>query len=276
MALSIVATSCQGGGVPKTTADSLAYAQGLADGRQYSEIIEMNTKQGLVMDKAAFFKGFKEGLVDTTSFSYFAGGFTAARMSKQFVADSVVLRQYLAAFELAIKSNSEDSTKFLLSDSLIQELVSVARTQSYERERRKQEEEFEKKYGQNRQKGEDFINEFKKEEGVITTESGLAYKYLAQGNGATPTADDKVKVSYAGTLINGTEFDKNDDIEFSVTGVIPGWTEMLQLMKVGDKVKVVIPYELAYGSQGAGGRIEPYSTLVFEMELKAITTDKKK
>lgn len=265
VALTMVATSCQGGGAPKTATDSMAYAQGMTEGKQYKEMIDMSNEQGMSMDKDAFLKGFREGLKDTTSFSYFAGGFTAARMGKQLAEDSVNIQMYIAAFEQALKSDS--TTKFLLTDSIAQVLVEKAQEASYQRMLAKREAELEKEFGANKKLGAEFIAKFKQEAGVKTTESGLAYKYLAEGNGATPKSGDKVKVSYKGTLIDGKEFDANDEIEFPVKGVIPGWTEMLLLMKEGDKVKVVIPQELAYGSQGAGADISPFSTLVFEMEL---------
>ncbi len=272
-ALTVMGVACQGGSTtPKNSADSLAYAQGMMQGKRYAEMIAMSAQQGMNLNKDAFLKGFKEGIKDTTSFSYFAGGFTGAQMSKQMMEDSINLQHFLAAFESAVKADS--TTTFLLNDSVAQELMMKAQEISRERAMKKHEEEQEKLYGANKQKGVDFIQNFKKEQGVKVTESGLAYKYLAQGTGATPKATDKVKVSYVGTLINGKEFDKNDEIEFPVEGVIKGWTEMLQLMKVGDKVKVVIPQELAYGSQGAGADIEPFSTLVFEMELKEVLPNK--
>lgn len=235
VAMAVAGVACQGGGAPKTATDSIAYAQGLSEGKQYAEMIAMSEEQGMKMDRAAFLKGFREALKDTTSFSYFAGGLTGARIGKQLSEDSVNLEQYLAAFAVALKADS--TTKFLLEDSIVQELVNKAQMLSQERYMKKQEAELEKQFGANKQKGAEAIENFKKEEGVKTTESGLAYKYLAQGNGATPTAEDKVKVSYVGTLVDGKEFDKNEDIEFPVSGVIKGWTEMLQLMKVGDKVK---------------------------------------
>ena len=92
---------------------------------------------------------------------------------------------------------------------------------------------------------------------------------ITEGTGATPTIDDTVKASYVGTLIDGKEFDKGDNVEFPLRGVIPGWTEILQLMKVGGKLKVVIPQELAYGAHSQSP-IEPFSTLVFEIELKDV------
>jgi FKBP-type peptidyl-prolyl cis-trans isomerase FklB len=106
---------------------------------------------------------------------------------------------------------------------------------------------------------------------VVTLPSGLRYKVLKEGSGKQPTADDTVKVHYRGTLVDGTEFDssfsRNQPAVFPVSRVIPGWTEALQLMKEGAKWQLVLPPELAYGDKGAGPRIGPNATLVFEVEL---------
>jgi len=119
-----------------------------------------------------------------------------------------------------------------------------------------------------------FLAENKEKEGVVTLESGLQYKVLKEGTGPIPQATDKVKTHYVGTLIDGTEFDssvkRGEPIVFSVTGVIPGWTEALQLMKVGAKWKLFIPPELGYGENGAGNRIGPNAALIFEVELISI------
>lgn len=131
--------------------------------------------------------------------------------------------------------------------------------------------EMEEKGAVVRVEGEKFLEENKKKAGVVTTESGLQYEIIKAGEGAKPTSTDKVKTHYHGTLINGTVFDSSVDrgepIEFPVNGVIKGWTEALQLMPVGSKWKLFIPYDLAYGERGAGGQIPPYSALVFEVEL---------
>jgi FKBP-type peptidyl-prolyl cis-trans isomerase len=119
--------------------------------------------------------------------------------------------------------------------------------------------------------GETFLAENKTREGVITTESGLQYKILKQGDGEKPAADDHVKVHYTGRLLDGTVFDssvqRGEPITFGVAQMIRGWTEILQIMPTGSKYQVWIPSELGYGAQGAGERIKPYSTLDFEIEL---------
>lgn len=126
----------------------------------------------------------------------------------------------------------------------------------------------------NLKEGEAFLAENKKKEGVKTTASGLQYKVLKSGTGATPKKDDTVKVHYEGKLIDGKVFDssikRGEPVSFQVDGVIPGWTEALQLMKVGDKWQLFIPSKLAYGENGAGPDIGPNSTLIFEVELLGI------
>ena len=119
--------------------------------------------------------------------------------------------------------------------------------------------------------GIEFLAENAKKEGVTTLPSGLQYEILTEGNGEKPTADQSVVCHYHGTLIDGTVFDssvqRGQPATFGVSQVIQGWVEALQLMPVGSKWKLYIPQELAYGAQGAGQVIAPYSALVFEVEL---------
>lgn len=123
----------------------------------------------------------------------------------------------------------------------------------------------------NKEAGEKFLADNAKKEGVVTLPSGLQYKVITKGNGASPKATDKVTTHYRGSLIDGTVFDESyqrgEPIEFPVNGVIAGWTEVLQLMKVGDKWEVYIPSNLAYGDRGAGAAIGPNATLIFTIEL---------
>ncbi|MDY0099008.1 MAG: FKBP-type peptidyl-prolyl cis-trans isomerase [Bacteroidales bacterium] len=118
---------------------------------------------------------------------------------------------------------------------------------------------------------EDFLAKNKEKAGVTETPSGLQYEVITMGTGPKPTAADKVKVHYTGTLIDGTEFDssikRNEPAEFPLAQVIPGWTEGLQLMPVGSKFRLFLPENLAYGANGAGPQVKPYSTLIFEVEL---------
>ena len=124
------------------------------------------------------------------------------------------------------------------------------------------------------QAGKDFLASNKSRDGVKVTDSGLQYEVMSDGDGEKPGLDDTVSVHYVGTLIDGTEFDssiaRGEPASFPLKGVIPGWTEGLQLMPVGSKYRFVIPSELAYGERGAGQSIGPGETLVFEVELLEI------
>ncbi len=125
-----------------------------------------------------------------------------------------------------------------------------------------------------------FLAENAKKDGVKTTASGLQYKIITEGKGVKPKADDVVEVNYKGTLIDGTEFDssykRGQSVTFPVNGVIPGWTEALQLMPVGSKFELYIPSDLAYGENGGGQLIGPNQALVFEVELLDIKKPEKK
>ena len=123
----------------------------------------------------------------------------------------------------------------------------------------------------NRKNGEAFLSENAKREGIKVTESGLQYEVLVSGKGDSPKASDNVEVHYTGKLIDGTVFDSSVErgvpASFGVTQVIPGWVEALQLMHEGDKWRLYIPSDLAYGPNGAGGVIGPNMTLIFDVEL---------
>jgi FKBP-type peptidyl-prolyl cis-trans isomerase FklB len=126
----------------------------------------------------------------------------------------------------------------------------------------------------NKQEGEAFLAANKSQQGVVTLPDGLQYKILREGDGPKPTASDSVVCNYKGTLLNNKEFDssykRGQPTTFPVSGVIKGWTEVLQMMSVGSKWQIVVPSELAYGARGAGGDIGPNATLVFEIELLSI------
>ena len=157
--------------------------------------------------------------------------------------------------------------KLQMTDAQIKETMNAARTELLAKQQVKQQADA----AANIKAGDAFLAANAKKDGVKTTASGLQYKVLKTGAGKTPGPKDTVKVHYAGTLIDGTVFDssiaRGEPVEFQVDGVIPGWTEALQLMKVGDKFQLFIPSKLAYGASGAGDKIGPNAVLVFDVEL---------
>ncbi len=151
-------------------------------------------------------------------------------------------------------------------NQLVRELVAKAQEEN-DRRRFEQAET-------NMQEGEEFLAENKAKDGVVETASGLQYIVLAQGEGPSPVADDRVTVHYEGKLLDGKVFDssyeRGEPAEFLLSAVISGWTEGVQLMKVGSKYRFFVPSELGYGVRGAGQDIGPNATLIFEVELISI------
>ncbi len=156
-----------------------------------------------------------------------------------------------------------EGTRPELSVEEAQELLNTYFTQK--------EAELEKSTAGLQEEGHAFLAENAKRTEVKVTESGLQYEVVTEGTGAKPTAEDRVKVHYHGTLIDGTVFDsyvlRKEPATFGVTQVIAGWIEALQLMTVGSKWKLYIPSDLAYGAHGAGDAIKPHTALIFEVEL---------
>ena len=269
--------SCDKGGNAnlKDNADSVSYAVGFGNASELVNAIKGAKAQGENVDSALFFKGFEEGFnSDTTKLWYYVGQMQGVQAAMRFKDDSVLKKAiFMAGFKKALSADS--ASRVTLADSLgaiaqkYYDIKAEADRKKYEAEMEKQ---MEEQYGENKTKGAAFMAEYKKEAGVKTTASGLAYQVLKEGNGNAPAATDMVQVNYVGKLIDGTVFDesKGKPAEFRVDGVIKGWTEILQLMKPGGKVKVVIPSDLAYGARYAGEKIPPFSTLVFEIELVKI------
>lgn len=156
-----------------------------------------------------------------------------------------------------------EGTRPELSVEEAQELLNTYFTQK--------EAELEKSTAGLQEEGHAFLAENAKRTEVKVSESGLQYEVVTEGTGAKPTAEDRVKVHYHGTLIDGTVFDssvlRKEPATFGVTQVIAGWIEALQLMTVGSKWKLYIPSDLAYGAHGAGDAIKPHTALIFEVEL---------
>lgn len=171
------------------------------------------------------------------------------------------------AFVEAVKTTYEGSGEPKLTPEQVREVMTAFQQRQVEEQKK----QFEKISADNLEKGKKYLTDNGKKNGVKTTESGLQYEELVAGKGNSPTAADTVKVHYRGTLIDGTEFDssyaRNEPVSFPLNGVIPGWTEGLQLIKEGGKSRLVIPSDLAYGPGGMGNAIGPNETLIFEVEL---------
>ncbi|MEP6810284.1 MAG: FKBP-type peptidyl-prolyl cis-trans isomerase [Chthoniobacterales bacterium] len=163
-----------------------------------------------------------------------------------------------------------EGKKALLTEDQVKETMTAYSKTMMEKQAAKAKEDSAK----NAEEGKKFLEANKGKEGVKTTASGLQYKVLAEGSGASPKATDTVIVNYRGTLMNGKEFDssykRNEPATFPVNQVIKGWTEALQMMKPGAKYQLFVPTELAYGERGAGQDIGPNETLIFEVELLSV------
>ena len=175
--------------------------------------------------------------------------------------------------------NGLDSSNLKIEINKANSIIRSYMTRKQIAERQKQQEEAlqkaEKEFADVKKEGIEFLAENKNKSGVQTTESGLQYIVLKKGNGAMPASNDRVKVHYHGTLLDGTVFDssieKGKPYETLANRVITGWTEGLQLMPVGSKYKFFIPQELGYGAfPRPGGKIRPFDVLVFEVELLEI------
>lgn len=169
-------------------------------------------------------------------------------------------------------ANALDSANLKLEQKDLNQILSTFFQKKQVEDQKRRMAEEAKKYENIKVEGEKFLEENKSKPGIITTESGLQYEVIKEGTGEIPVATSRVKVHYVGSLIDGTEFESsrknNRPAEFNVGGVIKGWTEALQLMKVGSIYKLYIPQELAYGTNPRpNGPIKPYSALIFEVEL---------
>jgi FKBP-type peptidyl-prolyl cis-trans isomerase FklB len=182
---------------------------------------------------------------------------------KYYIADSININTKM--FTKGMTDASKD--KALMTDTTASAYI-VSYMQRREKERLMVE------YGAQIEAGKKFLAENGKAEGVVTLPSGLQYKIITPGSGATPGPDDIVKVQYTGTTINGAKFDSSYDrgeaASFRVSNVIRGWVEGLQLMQEGSKFMLYVPSDLAYGERGAGNVIKPFETLIFEVELLEI------
>lgn len=223
--------------------------------------------------KTDFSKIFKN---DTEKTSYaigmsWAGGLKARLKSQDLPFDPDAM---IKGFSDTMSSGTP-----LITDEQVKEILNELNKQiraKMDEKRKQQAEEMRVKGEKNKSEGAAFLDANKSQPGVVTLPSGLQYKVLVEGGGASPKSSDSVTVNYRGTLIDGTEFDssaKRGPFTTKVSGgIIKGWTEALQLMKPGAKWQLFIPPDLAYGSNPAGPLIAPNATLIFEIELLSIQT----
>jgi len=201
---------------------------------------------------------------DIDSLSYAYGIMVSASLIQQdsTIPDPVVVAKAMMDFEDGKAFMDENSSRNFVYEYM---------TKKEQEKAEKQAELNKVTYKENIEQSEAFLQKNKENPGVVVTASGLQYKVIKMGTGPKPVETDVVKVHYTGTLIDGTKFDSSIDrdapAEFQLGGVIKGWVEGLQLMPVGSKFMLYLPYDLAYGGQEAGELIKPYSTLVFEVEL---------
>ena len=271
LALSAISCNQKGGSsADSPKADSLTTTFGNFVGN----VMRFQSSSDSAFDKAAFIKGFEKIMAGDTS-RYYMGGMQVAL---QVLGDLTNLEQqgvkidrskFIAEFKKAM-SGTDSVNQAALQEMqmtyqrLMQEAVSEAKAKD-------------PKAIENKKAGEAFVNKKAKEAGYTKTKSGIVYKVLAEGAGENFTDADDIMVKYVGKHIDGKEFDRSDEpVPFRTQGVIPGFSEMLKLMKPGMKVEVIIPGELAYGTNGAGD-IGPNETLVFEMETVGLkpASDKK-
>ena len=262
-----------------TDIDSLSYAIGMARTEGLDQFL---MQQGIDSTQMAeFIKGFNEGAakIDKKDVAYMTGLQVGQMVSKQWVegfnqqifgndsTQSLSRENLLAGFIAGVVGKGQMDKMF--AQGYMQSQMEVVREKA-----------LKKQYADVIAEGEKFLAENKAKEGVVTTESGLQYKILTKGTGEIPADTSYVQVNYKGTLIDGTEFDssykrkdkdgKSQPATFRANQVIKGWTEALTMMPVGSKWELYIPYDLAYGSSATGADINPFSTLIFEVELVGI------
>ncbi len=258
----------------KTSSDTLSYAAGMS--MTNGLIPYLVQSEGVdTAYMADFLRGFNEMIEkgnDPKQKAYSVGMNIASRLSGQMIKgmkseftdtpDSVVAALVFRGFTDAL---ANDTVNFTLPNA---ETLFKAKRESNKKAK------DEKLYGANREAGEKFLAENAKKDSVVTLPSGLQYKVLVKGDGAVPTASDRVEVNYEGRLVDGTVFDSSSKhgskpAVFSPSQVIKGWTEALTMMSVGSKWQLFIPYNLAYGERNMG-QIKPFSALVFDVELVGI------
>lgn len=291
--LALVSVSCNNSAsgvseADKAFNDSIAVFMGRANGAMLAQNMDQLPAEELAkFKKESFLRGFKSVLMaDTGDVAYQYGvqiGLNIARQLQMFDKDSVNVdrEKMFSNFSKAFLADSINQTELTRDMGTFEGLMQQVQQKIQSRQmqaRAAQEASRAAQAEENKAKGAEYIaNAIKEDAAIKTTESGLAYKVVKQGTGATPTESDLVKVHYTGKLIDGTVFDRSVDrgepADFAITQVVPGFGEGLKMMNKGSKYILYIPSNLAYGDN-ATGSIPAGSTLVFEVEVLDITAQK--
>lgn len=267
--------------------DSLSQVGGEVNGAMFAKnIVTLSEEDQKKFNKDQFLKGLKDiYLTDTANLSYILGvqiGMNMLQQQRMMGQNGVPTnrKMFYEAFAKNFKPDSISEETLSALQEQYNVLQGKAQTIMSAEQKRVQDEYVKKQEAENQENmtaGKKYVDEQKaKDSEIKTTEDGLSYKVLKQGTGATATDNDRVVVRYTGKLIDGEVFDQNDSVAFSPRGVVPGFAEGLKLMNKGSKMTLYIPGNLGYGAQGAGEKIKPGSTLVFDVEvLDIIPSDKK-
>ena len=254
----------------KNDVDSLSYMMGITN----TQGLDMYLTQQFGVDTAYmadFIKGVKEGSAKTSKkdVAYMAGLQIGQQVGGRMFE---MMSQRIFGNDSTQTLNKENFLAGFISTLQKKNTIGMEEANAYVQTKAEaiKAKATEAQFAENKAAGEKFLAENAKKEGVKTTASGLQYKIIKEGKGAVPTDSSTVKVNYKGTLIDGTEFDSSYDRKepttFRANQVIKGWTEALTMMPVGSKWELYIPQDLAYGAREAG-KIKPFSTLIFEVEL---------
>lgn len=260
-----------------TSSDTLSYAAGMSQTEGLSQFLKQkyHVDEKNISDVVRGFQDMSKALNDSAARAYAAGQEVALMVEQGMLP---MRQEHFKEYKDSISSDlfNKGFMASLLNDN---SLMTDSAAQAYMANAEKANTEYVNLA--NKKRGEDFLAENAKKEGVVTLPSGLQYKILKAGDGEKPKATDRVTVKYEGRHINGQVFDSSyrrnpQTSTFPLNGVIKGWTEGMQLMPVGSKWEFYIPYDLAYGERGAGPRssIKPYDALVFTVELEGIEKPK--
>lgn len=258
--------------------DLFSYYMGMAQSNGLKQYLQRNLSIDTVAHINDFVRGFKQladNATDPKLKAYSAGLQIGEQVVNQMLKGAD--RQITGAEDSSFINKSEFLRGFLAATLLEEKNVSLDSAMNVVQRQMEyyHNELMEKKYGDNRREGEAFLAENAKKDSVVTLPSGLQYKIIKAGTGEKPQANSKVEVNYEGRLIDGTVFDssykRNKPQEFGVGGVIPGFSEALQLMPVGSTWEIYIPQELGYGSrENQNSPIKPFSALIFKVELLSV------